>query len=148
MIHFKWGATVILLFAIIGFQNCSKMNFASNNQNQDFASMQEYEPEVTFENDNTQSEASTTTEAETPVPAPTINLKKEWLACDDSYTRIGQLEPSPGVSCTEVCISVGKSCLYRAAQADFNACVPANPPRSGHCDDVPNSKGSSQCVCQ
>ena len=144
MSQVKSLTAIAFLFVIICFQNCAKISFSPNNSNQDFFSGHEYEPEVILSDETTNQEDSTPPQE----PAPVKVLAKAWTDCDGDFTRIGQLEPAPGLSCTDVCASVGKACLYRAAQGDYNACFPANPPQTGLCSTLSYSNSSWQCVCQ
>ena len=62
--------------------------------------------------------------------------------------RVGQRGSASGVTCELVCkVLEKKGCLHRAAQADYDACLPHDPERSGSCADVFQPGWSSQCVC-
>jgi len=61
---------------------------------------------------------------------------------------IGQSKSISGVTCWDICCAFGiNNCSHRAAQADYNACMPDNPPPSGDCADVFQPAWSSQCSC-
>ncbi|MCA9720221.1 MAG: hypothetical protein KC468_36505, partial [Myxococcales bacterium] len=68
--------------------------------------------------------------------------------CDNPPQQVGQSASAPGVTCEQVCCAMGfESCVYRAAQADYDACNPPNANQSGSCADVFQPAWSSQCLC-
>ncbi|MCC6901410.1 MAG: hypothetical protein IT377_20725 [Polyangiaceae bacterium] len=74
-------------------------------------------------------------------------IKSHFMPCDDGE-HIGQVASAPGVTCEQVCCVFGRAgCAHRAAQAGFDACVPANPAPTGACSDVLQAQWSSACAC-
>jgi len=143
----SWCKSLSLIFFLVfvfSFQNCAKVDFSSAQG--DFSSLEEDVLELPSGQPFEPSTPAVDVASEAPVFVPV--LPKSWAACDKDFSRIGQLEPVQGVTCADVCSSVGKKCSYRAAQGDFNACYPAEPPRSGDCGTPFTIKDSSQCICE
>jgi hypothetical protein len=74
-------------------------------------------------------------------------IQAAFIECPDPGF-LGQTASVHGVTCADICCAFSfAGCSHRAAQADFNACMPADPPPSGTCGDVFQPAWSSQCVC-
>jgi hypothetical protein len=76
-------------------------------------------------------------------------IQSAFVPCPGGSGQVGQSAPAGGVTCEEVCCTLGyTSCLGRGAQADYNACSPLPAARTGDCGDVYAANWSSQCLCQ
>jgi hypothetical protein len=98
--------------------------------------------------DGTGSTTSETTAGPIDCPGADIALiQASFVTCPDAL-HAGQSAPAAGVTCTDVCCALGFSgCQHRAAQADYNACMPDDPQQSGTCEQVFQEAWSSQCRC-
>lgn len=80
-------------------------------------------------------------------PVDEALLSSSFTPCADG-SRIGQSQSAAGATCEDVCCVFGfVGCSHRAAQADYDACVPDEPAQSGTCADEFAASWSSQCVC-
>jgi len=84
----------------------------------------------------------------TPSAVDDALIRSAFGVCTDQI-HVGQSSSVAGVTCNDVCRVFGfSSCEYRAGQSGYALCTPADPSRSGACEDVFKQDWSSQCLCK